>query len=377
MSLAKVLFVCDKNECTSFGRLTLNLVKAVSGKFDAHVLWLKTPKFFGEADKNAATSQDSNYVSHEVWAKSLYTGYLSFRAPLKKLIKKIQPEIVFFIRPELGFLVPVVKGRAKTVMFVHDTFAETLYPNSTKFKLLNLFYIRPTVKADFFVYNSNWTREQAADHFGVEMSSKPGTVIGCPIDSALFNKPETKPTLQEKKAFLRKYGIKNFDGMCLNVSLDEPRKNIETFFEMASLRPHVAFVRVGKFSERLREIVNVKKLYNVYHFSEFNAHELRDFYRHADLMVYPSLLEGFGLPPIEAIACGTPALCAATSAVKENLEGVCPLIDPPTDAEAYAKVIDRVLAGENVLDNEKAAALLDHCSMKSFSQRVLTFFSTL
>ena len=378
MSLAKVLFICDKNECTSFGRLTLNLAKAVSGSFEAHVLWLKTPKFFGTAAPSKTASSDNpTYVSHEVWAKSLYTGYLSFRAPLKKLVKKIQPEIVFFIRPELGFLVPVVKGRAKTVMFVHDTFAETLYPNSMKFKLLNLFYIRPTVKADFFVYNSNWTREQAADHFGVEMSSKPGTVIGCPIDSALFNKPETQPTFEEKKAFLRKYGIKNFDGMCLNVSLDEPRKNIETFFEMASLRPHVAFVRVGKFSERLRAIVNEKKLYNVYHFSEFKAQELRDFYRHADLMVYPSLLEGFGLPPIEAIACGTPAVGAATSAVKENLEGVGPLIDPPTDAEAYARVLDRVLAGENVLDNEKAAALLDHCSMKSFSQRVLTFFSTL
>ena len=376
--MRKILFVCDKNECTSFGRLTLNLVKAVAGEFEPHVLWLKTPKFFGEAVKSkTAPSDHPTFVSHEVWAKSLYTGFASFRSPLKKIVKKIQPEIVFFIRPELGFLVPVVKGRAKTVMFVHDTFAETLYPNSMKFKLLNLFYIRPTVKADFFVYNSNWTREQAADHFGPEMSSKPGTVIGCPIDSDLFNKPETTPTFQEKKAFLRKYGIKNFDGMCLNVSLDEPRKNIETFFEMASLRPHVAFVRVGKFSEHLRAIVNEKKLYNVYHFSEFKALELRDFYRHADLMVYPSLLEGFGLPPIEAIACGTPAVGAATSAIKENLDGVGPLIDPPTDAEAYARVLDRVLAGENVLDNEKAAALLDHCSMKSFSQRVLTFFSTL
>jgi len=356
----------------------LNLVKAVAGEFEPHVLWLKTPKFFGEVVKSKTAPSDyPTFVSHEVWAKSLYTGFASFRSPLKKIVKKIQPEIVFFIRPELGFLVPVVKGRAKTVMFVHDTFAETLYPNSMKFKLLNLFYIRPTVKADFFVYNSNWTREQAADHFGPEMSSKPGTVIGCPIDSDLFNKPETTPTFQEKKAFLRKYGIKNFDGMCLNVSLDEPRKNIETFFEMASLRPHVAFVRVGKFSEHLRAIVNEKKLYNVYHFSEFKALELRDFYRHADLMVYPSLLEGFGLPPIEAIACGTPAVGAATSAIKENLDGVGPLIDPPTDAEAYARVLDRVLAGENVLDNEKAAALLDHCSMKSFSQRVLTFFSTL
>ena len=375
--MRKILFVCDKNECTSFGRLTLNLVKAVAGEFEPHVLWLKTPKFFGDAKSKPSPSDNPAFVSHEVWAKSLYTGFASFRAPLKKIVKKIQPEIVFFIRPELGFLVPVVKGRTKTVMFVHDTFAETLYPNSTKFKLLNLFYIRPTVKADYFVYNSNWTREQAADHFGVEMSSKPGAVIGCPIDSDLFNKPEKIPTLEEKKQFLRKYGIKNFDGMCLNVSLDEPRKNIETFFEMASLRPHVAFVRVGKFSEHLCAIVNEKKLYNVYHFSEFKALELRDFYRHADLMVYPSLLEGFGLPPIEAIACGTPALCAATSAVKENLDGVCPLINPPTDAEAYARVIDRVLAGENVIDESNAKKLLEHCSMESFSKRVVDFFMSL
>lgn len=378
-SLRKILFVCDKNECTSFGRLTINLVKAVSGEFEPHVLWLKTPKFFGlsGAEKNGDGTEGMPYTSHEVWAKSLYTGYVTFRAPLKKLVKKIAPDIVFFIRPELGFLVPVVKGRTKTVMFVHDTFAETLYPNSLKFRLLNLFYIRPTVKADSFVYNSAWTRGEASHHFGPQMSQKPGTVIGCPIDREMFNEPESVPTFAEKKAFLRKFGIKNFDGMCLNVSLDEPRKNIETFFEMARLRPHIAFVRVGKFSDRLRAIVNEKKLYNVYHFSEFQAHELRDFYRHSDLMVYPSLLEGFGLPPIEAIACGTPAVGAATSAIKENLDGVCPLIDPPTDAESYAKVLDRVLAGENIVDNEKAAALLDRCSMKSFSQRVTTFFSTL
>ena len=376
----KILFVCDKNECTSFGRLTMNLVKAVAGEFEPHVLWLKTPKFFGDKDngkKLDASKLENPYVSHEVWAKSLYTGFIGFRSPLKKLVKKIQPEIAFFIRPELGFLVPVVKGCAKTVMFVHDTFAETLYPNSLKFRLLNLFYIRPTVKADYFVYNSGWTREEASSYFGPQMSQKPGSVIGCPIDSALFNKPESRPTFEEKKKFLRKYGIKNFDGMCLNVSLDEPRKNIETFFEMARLRPHVAFVRVGKFSERLRAIVNEKKLYNVYHFSEFHAEELRDFYRHADLMVYPSLLEGFGLPPIEAIACGTPSVGAATSAVKENLEGVCPLVDPPTDAEAFASVLDRVLAGENVLDNEKAVALLDRCSMDAFRQRVVEFFKTL
>ncbi len=380
MNAPRILFVCDKNECTSFGRLTMNLVKAVSGAFDVHVLWLKTPRFFDVSNASkidGGEDSSSSCVSHEVWAKSLYTGYVSFRSPLRKLVKKISPDIVFFIRPELGFLVPVVKGRVRTVMFVHDTFAETLYPKSLKFKLINLFYIRPTVEADTFVYNSNWTREQAANHFGKPMSLKPGAVIGCPIDSVLFSRSETRPTLEQKKVFARRYGIKNFDGLCLNVSLDEPRKNIETYFEMARLRPNVAFVRVGKFSERLREMVNEKKLYNVYHFSQFQAQELRDFYRHADLLVYPSLLEGFGLPPIEAIACGTPAVGAATSAVKENLEGVCPLIEPPTDARAYARVLDRVLAGESVVDEKKAAALLERCSMDAFRKRVVGFLKTL
>ncbi|MCQ2104904.1 MAG: glycosyltransferase [Fibrobacter sp.] len=377
--MKKILFICDKNECTSFGRLTLNLIKAVAGTFEAHVLWLKTPKFFPDPEKTAEGAKQvvdsSLYTSHEVWAKSLYTGFISFRNPLKKVIRQVQPDTIFFIRPELGFLIGAAKSaagsQAKTVMFVHDTFAETLYPGSVKFKLLNMFYIKPTVKADSFVYNSEWTRGEAASHFGPRMANAPGTVIGCPIDSALFCKPETPITPEEKKAFRRKYGMRNYDGMCLNVSLDEPRKNIETYFEIARLRPDVAFVRVGKFSERHREIINAKKLLNVFHFSQFNAEELRDFYRHSDLMVYPSLLEGFGLPPLEALSCGTPALGAATSAVKENLEGVCPLIDPPTDAEAYAKVVDRVLAGEKVVDEEKAAELLSRCSMEEFSKRVL------
>lgn len=379
MAQKRILFICDKNECTSFGRLTLNLVRAVAPEFEAHVLWLKTPKFFARGG-----SPVEGCVNHEVWAKSLYTGFFSFRGALRKTIGEVNPDLVFFIRPELGFLVPVAKGvlarvnpQGKAVMFVHDTFAETLYPHSPKFILLNRFYVRPTVCADAFVYNSNWTRGEAAAFFGPRMANAPGCVIGCPIDSELFSLPESLVTPEQREAFRRKYGIRNYQAMCLNVSLDEPRKNIDTYFEMARLRPDVAFVRVGKLSERLRGIVNEKRLMNVFHFNQFSAQELREFYRHADLMVYPSFLEGFGLPPIEAIACGTPAVGAAASAVKENLDGVCPLVDPPDDAEAYAKVLDRVLAHENVLDAQAAQALLERLSMSAFAARTCNFFKSL
>ena len=330
-SRKKVLLVCDKNECTSFGRLALSIMQALGPDFDVDTLWLKTPKFFGDKSARARL---------EIWAPSLHVGFFTFRRPFKKILKQECPDVVFFIRPELGFLVPIAKSacpKARAVMFVHDTFAETLYPDSLKFKVLNRFFIRDTVKSDYYVLFSAPTQ---------------------PIDAAA------------REEFREKFNIRGFKAMCLNVSLDEPRKNIETYFEMARLRPDVAFVRVGKVSERLEQIIDRDHLTNVFHFPEFHAHELRDFYRHADLLVYPSLLEGFGMPPIEALSCGTPSVAAATSAMKENLEGVVPLVDPPTNALAYVDILDRVLAGGDIVNVENKAKLLEYCSNEAFARRV-------
>ena len=361
-SQKKVLLVCDKNECTSFGRLALSIMQALGPDFDVDTLWLKTPKFFGDKSARARL---------EIWAPSLHVGFFTFRRPFKKILKQECPDVVFFIRPELGFLVPIAKSacpKARAVMFVHDTFAETLYPDSLKFKVLNRFFIRDTVKSDYYVYNSQWTRHEAEAHFGT--AGTKGTVIGCPIDSKLFSAPTQPIDAAAREEFREKFNIRGFKAMCLNVSLDEPRKNIETYFEMARLRPDVAFVRVGKVSERLEQIIDRDHLTNVFHFPEFHAHELRDFYRHADLMVYPSLLEGFGMPPIEALSCGTPSVAAATSAMKENLEGVVPLVDPPTNALAYVDILDRVLAGDNFVNEENKAKLLEYCSNDAFARRV-------
>lgn len=379
----KILFVCDKNERTSFGRLTLNLVKSVAHEYDAHVLWLKTPKFFGSQSKSTEIKQD-NEKFHEIWASSLYAGFISFRNPLKRMIRKIAPDCVFFIRPELGFLVPVaqrtlgkVNPFARVSVFIHDTFAETLYPHSLKFKLISLFYSRPTVEADSFVFNSKWTKEEASIYYGPKVMEAPGAIVGSPVNESLYNKSEKIITPSEKKAFRESLRIKNYDGLCLNVSLDEPRKNVDTFLEMARLCPETAFVRIGKLTERIREIINAKKLYNVFHYEKLEASRLREFYQYADLLVHPAFLEGFGLTPMEAFACGTPAVSAGTSALKENLDGICPLVYPADDVSAYVKVWNRVKNGENVVDWSKAARLLQECSMKSFGLRVCDFFKSI
>ena len=55
---------------------------------------------------------------------------------------------------------------------------------------------------------------------------------------------------------------------------------------------------------------------------------LPTWYRAADVLVYPSLFEGFGLPPIEAMACGCPVLCSTRGALGEVVDGAAAIVDP-------------------------------------------------
>jgi glycosyltransferase involved in cell wall biosynthesis len=72
--------------------------------------------------------------------------------------------------------------------------------------------------------------------------------------------------------------------------------------------------------------------------------ELVQLYNESELLVSPSLYEGFGLPAAEAMACGTPVIATTAGAFPEVIEdGVSGLLVPPRDAAALAAAIERVL----------------------------------
>ena len=86
------------------------------------------------------------------------------------------------------------------------------------------------------------------------------------------------------------------------------------------------------------------------------AVELPAWYRAAEVFLYPSLYEGFGLPPLEAMACGTPVITSNTSSLPEVVGDAALLVDP-YDVEAIAEALARLLEDKELRQRLREAGL--------------------
>ncbi|HEV7921169.1 MAG TPA: glycosyltransferase family 1 protein [Thermoanaerobaculia bacterium] len=84
---------------------------------------------------------------------------------------------------------------------------------------------------------------------------------------------------------------------------------------------------------------------------------LRALYRGAKLFVYPSRYEGFGIPPLEAMACGAPVVATRTGAIPEYGEEAALLVEPG-DRDALREALTRALGSRRLRDELRAAGPL-------------------
>ncbi len=131
----------------------------------------------------------------------------------------------------------------------------------------------------------------------------------------------------------------------------EPRKNLVTLLQAyAKLRgrgriDHALVLVGGKgwyYSEIYATAERLRLREHVLFAGFVPQEELPLWYNAADVFVYPSLYEGFGLPPLEAMACGTPVISSNVSAMPEVVGDAGLLVDPH-DADAIAEALFRVL----------------------------------
>ena len=135
----------------------------------------------------------------------------------------------------------------------------------------------------------------------------------------------------------------------LFVGSDRPHKNLEAVFETLRLMDDAAcFAIVGRvrderkrdfdaFGGRVRFIDSVGK------------DTIRALYSGAIALLFPSIYEGFGLPPLEAMACGTPVVASNSSSIPEVVGDAAALVDP-RDWRSMAETLTRIRADKAFRD---------------------------
>jgi glycosyltransferase involved in cell wall biosynthesis len=144
----------------------------------------------------------------------------------------------------------------------------------------------------------------------------------------------------------------------------DPRKNHEAFLRAAAASRDAwqgrSLVLVGDPVHRFGSFYDTAKALKleseVVYAGRVSADRLRLLYSFADLFVFPSRYEGFGMPVLEAMACGAPTITSNTSALPEVAGGAAMLVDPDhTDALAHA--ISQVLADAELRGSLRARGL--------------------
>jgi glycosyltransferase involved in cell wall biosynthesis len=138
----------------------------------------------------------------------------------------------------------------------------------------------------------------------------------------------------------------------LTVGTIEPRKNLSTlvraFEEIARSRPLnklqlvVAGSRGWLSEPLLEEVENSPCRHRIVLTEYLNDDSLRALYSSCTALVYPSIYEGFGLPPLEAMACGAPVITSRIPALEETTGGAALLVEP-TNVQALAAAITDLL----------------------------------
>ncbi|MCD6519611.1 MAG: glycosyltransferase family 4 protein [Anaerolineae bacterium] len=239
---------------------------------------------------------------------------------------------------------------ARTLLTVHDL-SFLRHPECFPAPLLE--YLTQAVprsvqRADLILADSQSTRQDIIEllHIPPERVA----VIYAGVD------PRFQPSRQDPSAekVLQRYNIPR--PYLLGLGTLQPRKNFARLIKAYHLlrqRWHIPHHLViggtrGWLDEEIDQTIQELDLTQEVHLIGFVADEdLPILYSMADLFVFPSLYEGFGIPVLEAMACGTPVVTSSTSSLPE-VAGEAALLVPPTDVEALAEAMAKLLEDEEL-----------------------------
>ncbi|MFT4761663.1 MAG: glycosyltransferase involved in cell wall biosynthesis [Paraglaciecola sp.] len=240
-------------------------------------------------------------------------GLLGFEFP--KIIKQYNIDFSHF-----QYATPFVKN-CKFIITTHDVLFNDFKDDFSKWYAFkrNFLFKLSLEKSEIRLTVSGYSRKRIANHYNLPQSSLHITPNG--VRPEFFEAFDSKAV---KMRIKQKFGAERY---LLYVSRIEPRKNhkmvMDAFRELNLAEQGYQLVFIGndtlKSKKEVAEINQMQACFpNHFHwFSNISDEDLINFYRGTELFVYPSKAEGFGIPPIEAVASGARTLCSNMTAMED------------------------------------------------------------
>lgn len=250
---------------------------------------------------------------------------------------------------ELGYLLHHIPPE-KTIINCHDLIPWVYDQDRSQRWRSNLMGMK---RAGKIITVSQFSKEEITSH--LDYPEEDIQVIPDAVDHAHFH-PQVKPRNRTR------WGGVESDRYLLYVGSETPRMNLEVLLEalakLKNLIPGIKLLKIGEAqSYGAREILlkKVKDLElekDVIFLGYVAEEDLPGFYRTAEVLVYPCLYAGFGLPPLEAMASGTPVVTSNTTSLPEvvgdaglmfNPQGVDELVTKLYEVLTYQDLRDKIV----------------------------------
>lgn len=291
-------------------------------------------------------SSPPSVLQRRLPAAAVHVLYVLFtRRYLQRLAARIPPcEVLHIVDHSESFLLPAVRAGLRVVT-CHDLIplaAEQVVYRHPFSRWLGQWLYRLTVRditcADGVVACSRTTAQDVLRFLPIAPERL--KVVHHGVDTDFFV-PQRE---EERCRYRQEMGYGSQETVLLHVGSNAPYKNIPAVLRTVAYLRHngqpVRWIKAGQpLSPSLQQMARELGIADCLHVEgSLDDASLLRLYQTCDVLLFPSLREGFGLPVLESLACGTPAVIADAPALNEWAGEVC-LSAPPNDIQALAEKV--------------------------------------
>lgn len=326
------------------GRYTYELVKYMASEGDVKLLLLVN---------NLKLSTKLFHGLNNIEFVKMKSKFLSIgeQIELPLVLNRYKDEYIFHSPSFVSS--PLIK--CKMVMTIHDLNHLKFPQYYTPFHKYYYKYIvkKSAQKCNSILTVSNFSKNEIVNWLGCEASKVIVTYNG--VNS------EFKKIIDKNKINRIKEKYKLPDEFILYIGNLKPHKNVERLIEAMSLvKESKKLVINGCLNKSIKDIINRLNLQHRVQFIGYvDEKDLPVLYNIAQIFVYPSLYEGFGLPPLEAMACGCIALVSNVTSLPEVVHNESFMFDPMDIGDisekinAYIDIIDNEAKNKVIIESNK------------------------